>query len=105
MVPSLGDCAPPTTSPRLLMLDAMLVVVPDPRLPRSVTEPSLSQSTACGPFGFTGGREVFEHKPDVPMAWPKSLIPNANATVSPLSGGSCRIWPVGPHITASKRKT
>lgn len=31
-----------------------------PRLPMSVGVPSLSQSTACAPAGFPGGKEVFE---------------------------------------------
>ena len=93
-MPSLGDCAVPTTSPRLLTLVASLSVLP--RLPRSVAEPSLSQSTACGPAGFTGGRVVFEHKPDVPTTWPLSLIPKANPTVSPLRGlefPDLSLWP------------
>ncbi len=101
-VPS-DDCANPTTSPRLLMLVARLYTPGSTpgRWPRSMGVPSLSQSTACGPAGFTGGKEVFEHKPDVPTAWPFSLIPQANPTVSPLSGGSFRISPLAPHITAS----
>ena len=74
MAPSIGDMAPPTTTPRLLMLEATLYV--PPRLPRSVGVPSLSQSTACSPAEFRGGSEVFEHKPDEPTAWPLSLIPN-----------------------------
>src|SRR5260370_30421745 len=102
MTPSLGDSAPPTTSPRLLTLLATLYV--PPRLPRSVAEPSLSQSTACGAAGV-GGIEVFEHKPEEPTTWPLSLIPKANPTVSPFSGGSSRISPFRPHHTASKRIT
>src|SRR5437016_5236308 len=39
-----------------------------PKLPRSWTEPSFSQSTACGPTAI-GGSTVFEHNPDEPTAW------------------------------------
>src|ERR1039457_4966509 len=102
MVPSRADAAPPTTWPRLLMAEGTLNA--PPRLPRSVTEPSLSQSTACGPLG-PGGIEVLEHKPDEPTTWPASLIAKANPTVSPLSGESSRISPSAPQITASKRIT
>src|ERR1035438_1932774 len=61
-----------------------------PRLPRSVTEPSFSQSTACGP-NATGGRLVFPHLPDAPTAWPLSFIQRAIPTVSPGRGWSSRI--------------
>src|ERR1039457_87017 len=70
MLPSIDDWAPPTTSPSSLTLSATFNV--PPRLPRSVAEPSFSQSTACAPLGF-GGIVVFEHKPDEPTTWPKSL--------------------------------
>src|ERR1039457_6448849 len=56
-----------------------------PRLPRSWTEPSFSQSTACGP-NASGGSTVFPHRPDAPTAWPRSLIERAIPTVSPGSG-------------------
>src|ERR1700680_1777184 len=105
MLPSIDDCDPPTTSPRLLMLLAVLFVPPPPRLPRSVAEPSFSQSTACSPEGATGGREVLAHKPDEPTAWPLSLIPKAYPTVSPGRGGSSWISPFRPHTTASTRRT
>src|ERR1019366_6090058 len=102
MLPSIDDWAPPTTSPSSLTLSATFNV--PPRLPRSVAEPSFYQRTACAPLGF-GGIVVFEHNPDEPTTWPKSLIPIANPTVSPVSGGSPWISPFGPHITASKRRT
>ena len=40
-----------------------------PRLPMSVGVPSLSQSTACAPAGFPGGKEVFEPGITTPE-WP-----------------------------------
>ena len=49
------------------------------------TEPSFSQSTACGPYAI-GGSTVFAHVPDAPTAWPLSLIQRAIPTVSPGSG-------------------
>src|ERR1700674_2707347 len=103
MLPSVEDGDVPTTSPRLLTLVAMLDPLGIPRLPRSDGEPCLSQSTACCPTGFTGGREMFEHEPDEPTTWPLSLIPQANPTVSPLSRGSSWISPSRPHIRGSKR--
>src|ERR1017187_4441498 len=102
MLPSIDDCAAPTTSPRLLTLAATFNV--PPRLPRSLAEPSFSHSTACAPFGF-GEIVELEQKPDEPTTWPMSLIAKANPTVSPVSGGSLWISPFGPHITASKRRT
>src|ERR1035437_4035851 len=53
-----------------------------PRLPRSVAEPSFSQSTACGPYEI-GGSMVFAHLPDAPTAWPLSLIQRATPTELP----------------------
>src|ERR1035438_3522950 len=94
MLPSVDDCAPPTTSPRLLTLSATFIV--PPRLPRSVAEPSFSHSTACAPLGL-GEIVVFEHNPDEPTTWPMSLIAKANPTVSPVSGGSLWISPLGPR--------
>src|ERR1035438_2406908 len=99
MLPSMDDCAPPTTSPRLLMASATFNV--PPRLPRSVADPSLSHSTACAPLGF-GGIVAFEHKPEEPTACPMSLIAKANPTVSPVSGGSSWISPLGPHIRSEE---
>src|ERR1700691_1949045 len=63
--------ANPTTSPRSLILVARFKTpggVPG-RWPRSVGEPLLSQSTACGANAI-GETAVFEHKPDEPTAWP-----------------------------------
>src|ERR1700681_2867242 len=101
-VPSFGDCATPTTSPRLLMLLALLTA--PPRLPRSVMEPSLSHSTACAAVVLLiakGGRPAVAHKPDPPTAWPWSLIVKAYDTQLGLSGESTRwISPFGPQITA-----
>src|ERR1700743_2652785 len=103
IVPSPGDDDVPTTAPWLLILLAMFAA--PPRLPRSVTEPSLSHSTACDAVVLliaNGGKPVVEHRPDVPTTWPRSLIVNAYATVSPFdrSGESTlRIAPFGPQIT------
>src|ERR1039458_7333362 len=94
VVPSLGDCAMPTTSPRLLILLAPFSA--PPRLPRSWTEPSLSHNTACPAvllLTANGGRPVFEHNPDSPTVWPRSLIVRANATVSPFAlSGERTLW-------------
>src|ERR1039457_2256750 len=75
----------PTTSPRLLILLAPFSA--PPRLPRSWTEPSLSHNTACAAvllLTANGGRPVVEHKPELQTVWPRSLIVNAYATVSPF---------------------
>src|ERR1019366_227065 len=99
----MGDCATPTTSPRLLMLLAPLNA--PPRLPRSWTESSLSHSTACAAVLLPtedGGRPAVEHKPELPTVWPWSLIVNAYATVSPFdTSGESTLWisPFGPQIT------
>src|ERR1022692_2809322 len=53
-----ANCDVPATSPRLLMLPATLDT-PPASPPRSTTEPSFCQSTACAPPGWTGGKEVF----------------------------------------------
>src|SRR5262249_15821547 len=101
--PSFGDCVTPTTSPRLLTLLAPLN--PLPRPPRSMAEPSFSHRTACAAVVLptaNGGRPVVEHKPELPTAWPMSLIVKAYATLSPFdtSGESTlSISPFGPQIT------
>ena len=93
-----GKSENPATSPRLLMAPALPIILP-PKLPRSRTEPSDSQSTACGPKARPkDANPVFAQVPDEPTAWPRSLIPSANPTVSPLSGavpGSRRLAPKG----------
>src|ERR1700722_1651669 len=98
--------ANPTTSPRSLILVARFKTpagVPS-RWPRSVGEPLLSQSTACGANGI-GEIAVFEHKPDAPTAWPLLFTPLASPTVSPGKGCIAWIRPSGPQLTASKRRT
>src|SRR5579863_1757401 len=102
----MGDCAAPTTSPRLLTLPAVLAA--PPRLPRSWIEPSFSHKTACDAvvkLMAKGGRPVVEHKPDAPTTWPSSLIVKANATVSPFdTSGESTLWisPFGPQTTGKK---
>src|ERR1035438_5196040 len=93
-----ANCDVPATSPWLLMLPATLDT-PPVSPPRSTAEPSFSQSTACAPLGWTGGKEVFEQTPDEPTAWPASLIPKANPTVSPGGKRSFRMTPFGSQIT------
>src|ERR1039457_2915951 len=70
MLPSIDDWAPPTTSPSSLTLSATFNV--PPRLPRSVAEPSFSQSTACAPLGF-GGSVVFDEKGKFVKSWGKEF--------------------------------
>ena len=96
-MPSFANDAP-ATSPRLLIPPGTLNP-PPPRLPRLVGEPSLSQRTACGALlpGVIGGTRVLPHKPDTPMACPRSLIAKPYPTVSPLSGRvhePCRLVPI-----------
>src|ERR1022692_1733250 len=97
MVPSRADAAPPTTWPRLLMAEGTLNA--PPRLPRSVTEPSLSQSTACGPLG-PGGIEVLEPNPDEPTAWPAWLIAKANPLVNDSGRAETRTFSPHPALPA-----
>lgn len=67
--------------------------------------PSRSQSTACAAAGFWAGIDVLEHNPDPPTVWPLPLIPQANDTVSPASGLSSWMAPLGSQTLASKRRT
>src|SRR5215831_17828588 len=97
-----------TTSPRLFMLFAMLRTPAAPEGVRSCGVPSASQSTACGALGLPGtkgGRTTLEHSPDMPTAWPTSLLVKAKDTVSPGSGGRGVGIPLSDHLTASKRRT
>src|SRR5579872_567861 len=94
----------PTMSPRLLMLPATLCPTAPGKSGTDTGVPLLSQNTACVPPGvLLGGNVVFEHNPETPTAWPASLMPSANETVSPGNGLSGCGIPLALHITAENR--